>query len=323
MSGRRVEVIRSRPRDRARFEGLIGNLAVTITSMSYLHIGSTQTILRVSEEEVKKVFKTYGLTQKGIAEIAFEEVYAPFNLSAGCPTVPASSVKGNVRSRLELSFRAKNGRVRSCFVRASPLALEPRTGTHGWRHFKLWSGALAEDRGRPCDHTRGAPVCLLCDLFGTAGLKGLVGFSDLVGEDVGLEPLDLEHDVRVLAAPRGSKFSGSVSFSNLKPEELGLVLLGMGIRDSRTGRTVLLGRFKYRKYVAKYVLGKVKYSLNSLTLSEFSEPLQIGDMMIKPGRCVEGVALDTVVSALTSLSLDAFKGELELVDEASAIEQLS
>ena len=51
--------------------------------------------------------------------------YAQFSSLAGRPAVPGSSVKGNVRSRLELSFAPKGGVVRCCLIRATEEPLEP------------------------------------------------------------------------------------------------------------------------------------------------------------------------------------------------------
>lgn len=321
MSLVRVEVLRSEPRPRNVFDGLCGSLDISIEAISYLHIGSKQVTLKVNEEHIRLMLKRYrSIDSRSAAEVSFEEEYEPFSTLLGRPIVPASSVKGNVRARIELSFRAKDGKVRSCFIRAGrSVARTPVRRAHGWRHYAVWGDVLAEDRGLACDLTKVPTVCLVCDMFGTAGLKGLICFSDFVGDQVELTPLSLEYDVRVVAAKPGSSFKGIVSFLNLKPEELGLVLLGMGITDSRLGRPVLLGRQKYKGAL----LGRVRYSLLSLRLSTYSVPLKAGPAYLAPGSSTGGAELDTFAKSLSSLTLKAFEGELRIVDEVKAIEDLS
>lgn len=314
-----MQVLRGKPRPRDVINDLCGELHVLLEALTYLHVGFKQILLRVGEEHVKFALSRYqSIDERSVREVAFEEEYEPFSSLRGKPVIPASSIKGNVRSRLELSFRAKGGEVRSCFIRAGPpLPRSPRRGAQGWRHYSVWGRVLEEDRGGPCDLTKAPEVCLLCDLFGTAGLSSLVVFSDLVGEHVDLADLSLEYGVRLKTAKPGSVFTGSVAFSNLKPEELGLILLGMGVRDSHVGRPVLLGRMKYRGR-----LGKVRFSLRSLLLVGHSAPLSVAGLSLAPGGSAEGAELDRVAQALTSLALEHFRGEFEVVDEVGAIERL-
>ncbi|MCX8171786.1 MAG: RAMP superfamily CRISPR-associated protein, partial [Candidatus Bathyarchaeota archaeon] len=210
----KVNVLRREPRDRSRFKGLCGIIHTTLLADSYIHIGSSTIPLTVNEEILTNLVKS---GRKDIASLLraakFMEVIQ-FNISGNRPTIPGSSVKGNIRSRLELSFRPKNGYVRSCFIRAGrPPIKEPERGTHGWRHHKIWGSVLFEERGLPCDLTRMNNICLICDLFGTAGLKSLIDFSDFIGEgnieDI-LEELSLEYGMNLVAAKPGSKFNGKI-----------------------------------------------------------------------------------------------------------------
>lgn len=319
MSARRVGVIRSEPRSREQLDGLIGSLSVDIVASSHLSVGSTQTVLKVNEEDINRLLKVCGgITKCAVESIRFEEEYMPFNLTGDIPTIPGSSVKGNIRSRLELSFKARNGRVRSCFIRARRPIPQPSIGAHGWRHFRIWGNVMLENRGLPCDFTKNKQVCLLCDLFGTSGLKGLIEFSDFKGKDISLEPLNLEHGMRVLAASPNSEFNGNVIFYNLRAEELGLLFIGMGI-----GRQVLFGRFKYRKQLAGYKFGRVEYRIKAIKLWRESKPLTVSGLVIKPGECITDGVLAQLIKSLKSLALEKFKGELTELDEVAAIEQLS
>lgn len=320
---RRVQVVRSTPRNRAIFTGICGFLRADIEAISHLHIGSAQELqISIQEEDVKRILNRYkGITPQAINELKFESDYITFNITDSRLVIPSSSVKGNVRARIELSFRAKEGRVRSCFIRASSPKGIPKVGMQGWRHLRIWKTAQTENRGRPCDYTRGNRVCLVCDLFGTSGLKSLVDFSDFIAE-ARLDKLDLEYGIRILAAPPGTRFSGSITFSNLRPEELGLILLGMGIQRGRVGRVVLLGRLKYRKRINGYTLGRVRYVLRNLELFKHSEKLNVDDLVLRPGEAAGDQALDRIATKLVSLALDSYGDEFEIVDEVAAVDSL-
>lgn len=309
MQVQRVEVVRQPPSDRSIYKGLIGSIEASITTISYLHVGSgPQAAVKVLEDKTGK--------------IRFEEGYMPFASIGRRITIPGSSVKGNIRARLELSFKSKNGKVKSCFVRASLLYREPPIGKHGWRHYRIWEHVLKEDRGIPCDHTKGAPVCLICNIFGTAGLKSLIEVSNFSGDNITGEPQDLEHGIRLIAVPPNTCFRGSIYFYNLKPEELGLVFLGMGLTESKVGMPVLLGRLKYRKQVSGRTFGRVRYEVLGIRLSKYSQPLRIGENdLMKPGSYEKG-RLDEIIKTLTRYALHTYEGEFQIVKEVDIIEKL-
>ena len=275
----------------------------------------------MDEEELTLSLRRYGDISRASQHVSIETLYTGFITIGGRPVIPGSSIKGNVRARLELSFRARNGRVRACFARATPpLRVKPKRGEHGWRHYAVWGNVLNEDRGLPCDLTRNSKVCMLCDLFGAAGLRGLICFGDFVGDNVSLERLDLEHGMKILAAKPGSKFKGKITFMNLKPEELGLLLFGMGITNSRTGRKLLLGRLKYRHKVDDLEFGVITYSVDSLEISHLSERL----FDFGPGERISGDELDSLVKRLIEEAKRAysFGQELQLIDEVGIIEKI-
>ena len=152
---------------------------------SYLHVGTgvlrlvlDEAWLRQQAAAARTRQQLESLIRKLSESIQLD--YAQFSSLAGRPAVPGSSVKGYVRSRLELSFAPKDGVVRCCLIRATEEPLEPpEPGEHGWRHFRIWRQALEFEREPACDYSEGeGQVCLCCDLFGTAGLQGLVEFSD-------------------------------------------------------------------------------------------------------------------------------------------------
>ncbi len=335
-----VKVHRSGPRSRERPDGLVGRLRIRLKTCSrslndpvdsYLHVGSGFLRLVIDEKELRRrasQARSRDELNRLVEDFSrrIKADYSGFVMRSLTPVIPGSSVKGNVRSRLELSFKPKDGKVRCCFIRAtnSPLG-PPQPGLHGWRHFRIWKDSLEfiRDGDEACDYTdeEAEGVCLLCDLFGTTGLAGLIDFGDLVGTGVNLVKVNLPTGEKLLAAPPGSTFEGSVTYRNLKPEELGLLLYGMGVRDSSLGRPVLLGKSKYRRY-PNYVFGVVRYELASLELAPFSQHLDAGSLRVEPGSKLEGSELDDLVRSLIESARSAFEGELLDVDEVGALERL-
>jgi len=314
----RLNVLRSKPRQRDTYKDLCGSMNVSIIAdNSYLHVGSGREKFEVDLKKLKEIYaRRKRIDASVLKELQLKTGYSEFTSTTMGTVIPGSSVKGNVRARLELSFHGFNGNVRSCFLKVS------KKGKGSWRHQKVWGKTVFENRGPPCNYTETGDVCLVCDLFGTAGLKSLIEFSDFVGLNVRLEALDLPYGMKVYAAPQGSEFSGEISFMNLKDYELGLLLLGMGIVNGSTGRSVILGRFKYRGLMDNKKFGRVKYKINKINLSKFSDKLAIGNLTINPGSSIEGEKLNTICKELANLSLKHFQNELRIVDEVEILEKL-
>lgn len=321
----RIKVSRQPPRARNRFEGLIGTLDMNLevcskvrgdSFNSYLYVGSGRPSLRLDEESLKLLLK--GKMDMAVKNLRIDFEHLGFVEVSETPTIPGSTLKGNVRSRIELSFRAKDGNVRSCFIRASLPRPKPSVGEYGWRHYEVWGDILFENRGAPCDYSKGGGVCLVCDLFGTAGLKGLIDFSDFKGEAIALKPMNLPYGLKILAAPPGSIFKGRINFFSLRSHELGLLLLGMRLSKSRKGKPVLLGRLKYRSAVNGFLFGRVSYVANSLKLNELSE----GFNEVKAGASVEGDKLDFLIEKLTDEARRKFGDELMVTDEVAKLASL-
>ncbi len=309
----KVDVIRDEPRDRNKPDNISGRMEVSIitcntpTLQSYLYVGSGKYFI----EPVKLSLTGHRFTE--LVDLLSEKLtfrVSDFVRVGGLPTIPASSVKGNIRGRLELSFRAHKGRVRSCFSRAST---HPPLGIYQ-RHKTIWGDVLNEDRGRPCDLTSMNEVCLICDLFGTAGLSSLICFEDFVGRKVTLEEIEID-GTRILAAPPGSEFEGVINFTNLKEEELGLLFLGMGLKESVKGRPLLLGKLKYRGWVGSKLLGRITYVVKALHLSNYSRNIE--GFNLRSFRD-EG-ELTLLITNLTSATLQRFSDEFKVVDEVAGL----
>ncbi len=316
----RLNIYRATPRSRRVIEGLIGRMKVSLTACakslrdpadSYLHVGSGQLPIRVDEEELKTILRREKDLTTAWKKVKIETGYIDFNRISDTPVIPGASVKGNVRSRIELSFRTLENKVRSCFIRAHGM------GSRSSRHYKVWGDVIFELR-RPCDYNRFGTVCIVCNIFGTAGLIGLVDFNDFYGSDVRLKLLTVssgEEEVQVMAAPPGSRFTGEIYFRNLRPVDLGMLLMGMRIYDRRRGKPVLFGRFKYTGIIDGYSIGKATYTLESLELSEFSQPFRD----VQPGSVVVGDDLDPVVKELAAEFNKRFGREFKQVNEVGGI----
>lgn len=300
-----MQILRSKPRNRNILRNS-GRIVATIKVCSekdgvesYLHIGSggfslVQPSVDLRQKDPEEAIR---LLSRSIVRDVGE-----FMKIGGNPVIPGSSVKGNVRSRIELSFIPKEGKVRSCLIRSSPPRREPRVGESGWRHYRIWGEALKADR-RACDYTKLQTVCLVCDIFGTAGLAGLVFFGDFVGRNDMITTLSLPNGEKIEVAKPGSQFAGEITFVNLKPEELGLILYGMGIRDSRIGKPVLLGKYKYQRNLL-YRFGVVRYIIEKVEYQGF-----------------EG-SIDDIVRELVSSAVKTFGDELRDVDEVRKLEEI-
>jgi len=330
---REVLVDAEEPRTRGEIIGLCGKLKCSIKVLNTLHVGSIQTLTGIDEDKLREIQKE--LQEKQISwEQAVEKVLKlgiraenPFFKISDIIAIPASTVKGNIRARLELSFRPRNGKIRSCFFTKGEGQVD------SWkhrRHMKIWNDGIKDRRfvivsrekqekqEGQCVFEKVGKVCLLCDLFGTTGLMGLVFFSDFIGE---ASPQIIELPIgrkfiRMEVAPQGSVFRGEICFFNLSSPEIGLLLLGMGIEKTREGRRVLMGRFKY----SKREYGRVMYQLDGFKLSSLSIPLEVEEMTVEPGEEITNHdELNKLVILLTNAAKKEFP-DLEIVDEVKKLE---
>ncbi len=300
-----VKVYRRNPlfRDQVYGENLLsGVLVLKARSESYIHVTSSpipfmkpsKELLTRFREEIKSAIDVSQIIDIASRYPAFKGIVLEQIRFGGKPVIPGSSLKGAVRSRLELLIAEKNGISIACFIRASP---PPRTtpskGRHGWRHMELWFDVISENRGRPCDATRWSyyeeiEVCRICDLFGTSGLVSRVDFGTLypVLEEDATEELEVIFSCsrgikgRVEAIKPSIEFRGEIAFKGLKLSELGLLALGLRLYDDRP---ILIGRFKYKRVPVcrdKKLLLELFGRLN-IYVEEVRMPLMIKDTISK------------------------------------------
>lgn len=188
------------------------------------------------------------------------------------PVIPGSSVKGNIRARIELSAFPVNGIVKSCFSVVGGRMISEV-------HQKIYEAAgMQRER---CSYLYDQKVCRVCDIFGSAGLASRVEFSDayLVKGRVGEV---WAGKLRVEAAHPGTVFSGSIYVNGLTPLEVGVLVFGMSVkRVAEPGKPVLFGRFKYRPPPnSNLEFGKIFYTVRGFKPAPYS-PISEDDLREK------------------------------------------
>lgn len=324
---------------------MIGELSATVTASSYLFIssGSSKPIIKDLDELLKLIpdvsKASLGLAEKVASSVPprwdYVDPMSVFNGHRYLPYIPGSSLKGAIRSRVEMLLSS------SCFrVGYQPLREPPRHG-HGWRHAKIWKpegvSVAVVRRPPPCDLNRSEDVCPVCDVFGAPGLASRVLFGSFMPVDFQLDDLDLDHNERVKAVKQGSVFRGSIHFS-LKLQELGLLFIGMRLHEDRP---ILLGKSKYRLRLRlpsreQVVFGRAKIGLDAIKLARIPQ----GSMDERARRLFEvyydngirylidrakhGEKLDEFVESAVSKAKEFYGRQLVVnYDEVSRLEELS
>ena len=270
MQASRTEVYREIPTPRDRYTGLSGILKLELKTLSYIHVGSGAEALTIpSANEVGSLLrKGFDRAVEELSKKIGSDFMENVKVSKK-PCIPGSTIKGRTRSRIELSIPPRgDGRQWACFSKAS----FPQSGMKptARRHRMLWGETtVTQDRGPSCDLTRENKVCLTCDMFGAAGLQGLVHFNDFFGEPGMLEKISGEFGMKLEAIKPGSILVGDIYFRNLSESRLGLLLYGLGICGTPSGSRILIGRLKYRGILAGLKFGE---ALCTLTDIQFSPP---------------------------------------------------
>lgn len=186
--------------------------------------------------------------------------------------IPASALKGVVRSRIEYKLSPKI----SCYC-VEEQKMPPKNLYK--RHLTFWGKEIDKPRGscsfvkkeeKEKEEEESRKVCIVCDLFGSPGLASRIYFSDLEmvsGKVTRLQDLGIE-----VIAPQ-SEFKSTVNIINCDLIDLGLLFLGL---ELYSGSPILLGAYKYRynpsagglKYRGNFIFGALRFQLE-----DFSEIL--------------------------------------------------
>lgn len=219
--------------------------------------------------------------------------------------IPASSIKGAIRSRLEYKLKPIrfNDRLLSyaCYI----VQEEANVST---RHKKFWGEDATLPREGPCDVSRREDVCIVCDLFGCPSLAGRVSLSDAELTEGGLEELN---DLGIKAFRPNSSFKITCSVFNANWSELGLLFTAMELQSCSP---ILVG---YKKYIFNKQVGELYNKRFSFGLLSFSlKHLTLFDASMKKREEGAQEALKTAFESLKQTAyfkyLDLGKGLMKL-----------
>jgi len=265
---RATVVVRGVATDRTLVKGVTAKFKVRVSVVSdYLFIGNGRFLvpwgeLRGSIGAVARATRAEQVLYYGSRVRGLRRVKEFYNVR-GRPAIPGSSLKGAVRSRIELA--SSGGRVPAAFLYDSgALKALPRVGVHGWRHARIWCESVFEER------VRGAGYTVLEDIMGVAGgwleaIGSRVYFGDLkLVSRHSCEVVVLDHNEVVQAIPRDAVFEGEILVQNLEMDELGLLFYGLA-QDKRLycnhDPLMLLGAFKYRCRVRQDTGKRVEFGV--------------------------------------------------------------
>ncbi len=320
-----MEVKRGKPFDRIFFGDAHGVLELEAVARSFLFIGSGRFSLHVDKEIVEKLKYAARMNFKNFLDIAdkvssrmfFE--YKGLVYIGGRLAIPGSSIKGAVRSRLELMFHVFDDVVPACFiVQGHLMKRPPKKGESGWRHHKIWKDVVFEYRdtcsATGVDYFEDISVCPVCDIFGTSGLSSRVFFDDFYASDNSVVRMVLDHNDKIEAVKENTVFTGSISL-DVNEEELGLLSIGMNLLS---GKPILIGYSKYRvrkrEDGSAIILGRVAFSPKRLSLTRYSK---YGE------KVLEGNELIDFLKKCEKEALDKWGKWLKIVDEVSILEKIN
>lgn len=244
---------------------LSGTIKCYIETLSYIHIssGRQRIVYAESIEPTKLKFSLSTIIEaiakgdKGLLNELTKNITVDYmdNVAYGSNTcIPGSTVKGLLRARLELC-KSRNALAIGCMkTRIQRMSSLPPKGKHGWRHALVWNDVVLEYRGDQCNpaESNDYTICKICDIFGAPGIAGRVMPSNFCISSSILGKLDLPYGEKVWAIPPNSKLYGSIIFTSLDVEEIGILLIAMGFvkgsvvdRDAVKGMEVLIGKHKY------------------------------------------------------------------------------
>ncbi|TRM77711.1 hypothetical protein DJ532_03670 [Sulfolobus sp. A20-N-F8] len=236
---------------RRNSKGIDGEIELRLTVKSdYLHVGSRLPTYRL----MKKIDNINALLEQALKG-SIPDLSAYFSpklhlmtrYSNGLVIIPGSTIKGLVRTRLELAIPG------SCYIVSREASNTSQT------YKKIFRPKDKESE--KFDVVKFPKVCPVCDLLGNSGLASRVTFSDFIGENVNSQNVNVRGD-EYECVTKNSVFKGRAIFKGLKSVEIGMLLYGFGFRvnnNSLISKTMLLGRFKFsdRRF------GRVQFSLVS------------------------------------------------------------
>jgi len=253
--------------------------------------------------------------------------------------IPGSTVKGAVRSRLELLSRCSVKAGCKClgdFSVKDGIKFESfdKVPAHFRRHVAIWCESIFEERSLPAPALEAGNYSILEDLFGIAGrerlsLQSRALFSDFPMVEGRIFRLYIEDPhangerYYIEAVGRCSRFRGTITLVNASLEDLGLVLYGLGLEKKvlcNRGPRLLMGRFKYvcprvhsgEDVWRRALFGIVESRVVGATIYDFSRGLS-GESL--SGKDLEDLLSEAIRAAASRYP--ALPGPSECFDEVS------
>ena len=319
---------------RSLLSGIVGRLELKARLVDRVHVGSGELRLSIKDRglvvklarELLATKDPHRAAKRALELMSVEQAFVKLG-DRLC--IPGSTIKGLVRSRLELMAgrRGQDVKASACLSVAGPLlAKPPAPGLPGWRHAKIWGSAVLVERERESYHEEGlaADLCPICNLLGAPGVASRVYFSDLCCVERCSPSICAfqEYGMRLEVLEPGATLSGALTLRGVALEELGLLFIGLGF-DGSSFKPLLVGR---AKYMAEN-FGRVVFEPRSLVVVRELSVELLRSVGLSP-RCegrycvVEGVELN-------KLLVEAFKAargkypDIEPFSEAEEKERLA
>jgi len=250
-------------------ETVSGILYLEAKAEKPLHVGSGKTTFKVSHKTINKLKRARGFYD--VLRIMGEGVQIDYmeQLRYGSKVViPGSTLKGLCRARIQLLSTSKEN-ISFTLEPATRLKAPPLKHTFGWRHFRLWSPATLEYR-----RLKRGGLSIDRDIFGVQGIASRVFFGNLVAEGDCIDRYVLDHGEKLEVVKEGTVFKGELSFIGLRPEELGLVAIGLRLHEDKP---VLIGRSKYRRRESEdgreIIIGRLSIKPIEYEFTWYSKPV--------------------------------------------------
>jgi hypothetical protein len=256
---------------------ITGKLEVNLRLIDRVHVGSGGLKLKSKDPILIKRLAKEIISGKDISRIGVEAVNLVFIeqdfVRVGNKVcIPGSTIKGLIRSRLELMAGKRGNDVvaSACLsIPSRPLTQPLPIGTPGWRHVRIWDKAVTVLREGESflEEELVSELCPICNLFGAPHISSRVFFNDFYCEDrcEVTTCVFKDYGMRLEVLEPNSVFRGGVILRGVTLEELGLLLIGMGF-DGNQFKPVLIGRMKY----AAEGFGKVRFEVIKLIVSEYA-----------------------------------------------------
>ncbi|MEM0290212.1 MAG: RAMP superfamily CRISPR-associated protein [Metallosphaera sp.] len=227
--------------------------SIEVTS-KYLHVGRGEDIeikndVNLSNDTVSRFVNGENSVFNEIDKTI--SIKQAFSRAGGKYVIPGGTIKGAVRTRLEMSLND------ACYIVADT------SSGYSKNYIKIFN----PDKKKGSENFSKGKICPVCNLFGNMGLASRVSFSDAIltsdpksyvvfekidneesgtekkGEESGTEKKGEEYEL----VKKGAVFEGFIVI-RANGIDKGAVYYGMGIRcenDKVEYRDILLGRFKY------------------------------------------------------------------------------